>query len=147
MVKHSQSSQNIKFAMSWQYLKKEGRDRVQFLHAHKHQSFYQLTLSFLMEVARHIQSTQNRKLVIFLQYEKSTTSTFVFYCDAKYSDTWWGSSHVCCYLFIVNYSKWFKERILFEALAACAFLCNAVLYPGVGLGTLSSNFLSQQGLL
>ena len=59
----------------------------------------------------------------------------MFYCDAKYSDTWQGSSRVCCYLFIVNYSKWFKERILFKALAACSFLCNAVLYPEVGLGT------------
>ena len=34
----------------------------------KHQSLYKLTLLFLMEVARHIQSTQSRKLVIFLQY-------------------------------------------------------------------------------
>ena len=33
IVKHSQSSQNSKFAMSLQYLKKEVRDRVDFLHA------------------------------------------------------------------------------------------------------------------
>ena len=33
-----------------------------FLHADEHQS-----LLFLMEVARYVQSTQNRKLVIFLQ--------------------------------------------------------------------------------
>ena len=31
---------------------------------------YNLALSFLMEVARHVQSTQNRKLVKFLQYIK-----------------------------------------------------------------------------
>ena len=30
-------------------------------------SFYKLALSFLMEVARLVQNTQNRKLVIFLQ--------------------------------------------------------------------------------
>ena len=30
---------------------------VIFLHADKRQSFYQLALSFLMEVARHVQST------------------------------------------------------------------------------------------
>ena len=53
-----------------QYLKKEVRDGVHFLHANKHQSFYKLALSFLMEVARHVQSTQNRKLVMFLQYIK-----------------------------------------------------------------------------
>ena len=42
MVKYSQSSQNSKFAMSLQYLKKEVRDEVDFLHADKHQSFLQV---------------------------------------------------------------------------------------------------------
>ena len=37
MVKHSQSSQNSKFAMSLQYLKKEVKDEVGCLHADKHQ--------------------------------------------------------------------------------------------------------------
>ena len=67
MVEHSQSTWNNKFAIPSQYLKKEVRDGVHFLHANKHQSFYKLALSFLMEVARHVQSTQNRKLVIFFQ--------------------------------------------------------------------------------
>ena len=40
-VKHSQSSQNSKFAMSLQYLKKEVTDEVDFLRADKHQSFVQ----------------------------------------------------------------------------------------------------------
>ena len=39
MVKHSQSSQNSKFAMSLQYLKKEVKDVVDFFHVDKHQSF------------------------------------------------------------------------------------------------------------
>ena len=64
MVKHSQSSQNSNFATSLQYLKKEVRNGVHFLHA----EVDKLALSFLMEVARHVQSTQNRKLVIFLKY-------------------------------------------------------------------------------
>ena len=42
MVKHSQNSQNSKFAMSLQYLKKEVRDEVNFLHVDKHQSFLQV---------------------------------------------------------------------------------------------------------
>ena len=42
MVKHSQSYQNSKFAMSLQYLKKEVRDEVDFLHADKHQRFLQI---------------------------------------------------------------------------------------------------------
>ena len=62
MIKHSQSTQSRKFAISLQYLKKEIRDGVHFLHADEHQSFYKLELWFLMKVARHAQSTQNRKL-------------------------------------------------------------------------------------
>ena len=38
----SKSSQNSKFAMSFQYLKKEVIDEVDFLHADKNQSFYKL---------------------------------------------------------------------------------------------------------
>ena len=57
--------------ISLQYLynisKKEVRKGVHFLHADEHQSFYKLRLLLLMEVARYAQSTQNRKLVIFLQ--------------------------------------------------------------------------------
>ena len=57
--------------ISLQYLynisKKEVRKGVHFLHADEHQSFYKLRLLFLMEVARYVQSTQNSKLVIFLQ--------------------------------------------------------------------------------
>ena len=44
MVKHSQSSQNSKYAMSLQYLKKEVKDEVDFLYADKRQSF--LTVCF-----------------------------------------------------------------------------------------------------
>ena len=70
MVKHSQSSQNSKLAMSLHYLKKELRDEVDFLHWDKHQSFNKLALFFLMEVAKLVQSTQNRNSVIFLKYTK-----------------------------------------------------------------------------
>ena len=48
-----------------QYLRKEVRDGVCILHADKHRSFYKLALLSLMELARHAQSTQNRKLVMF----------------------------------------------------------------------------------
>ena len=52
--------------MSLQYLKKEVRKGVHFLHADE-QSFYKFGLLFLMEVTRCVQSTQSRKLVIFLE--------------------------------------------------------------------------------
>ena len=51
--------------MSLQYLKKEVRKGVHFLHADE-QSFYKLGLLFLMEVAGYVESNQTRKLVIFL---------------------------------------------------------------------------------
>ena len=60
MIKYFQSTQSSKFTISLQCLKKEVRNGV-------HQSFYKLALSFFMEVARHVQSTQYRKLVKFLQ--------------------------------------------------------------------------------
>ena len=78
MSQHSESTQNNKFAISLQYLKKEvnniskkklGMEFI-FLHANKHQSNYKFPLPFLMEVTRRVQSTQNRKLLIFLQYIK-----------------------------------------------------------------------------
>ena len=47
IVKHSQSSQNSKFTMSLQYLKKEVRDEVDFLHVDKHQSFLQVDFNTL----------------------------------------------------------------------------------------------------
>ena len=49
-------------------------DGVHFLYADKHQNFYKLALSFSTEVTRHVQSTQNRSLVIFLQYLKENMS-------------------------------------------------------------------------
>ena len=70
MVKDSQNSQKSKFVMSLQYLKKEVRDEVDFLHAGKHQSFYKLTLSLLMEVARHVKVPKIRSWEFFCKKEK-----------------------------------------------------------------------------
>ena len=57
MIKHSQITENNKFAISLQYVKKEVRNGGDFWHADKRQSFYKLVLSFLMEVARRVQNT------------------------------------------------------------------------------------------
>ena len=65
MIKHSQRTQSNKITTSLQYLKREVGDGV--LHADKHQRFYKLALLFLMEVARHVQSTWNRELFIVLK--------------------------------------------------------------------------------
>ena len=90
MVKYSQSSQNSKFAMSLQYLKKEFRDELDFLLADKHQSFLQVNfntfcinvsdkviLSLLMGISKHSQSTQSSNFVIFLQYLKKEVGCWI----------------------------------------------------------------------
>ena len=41
IVRHAQSTKSSKFIISPQYLKKEGRDEVDFLHADKHQTIQQ----------------------------------------------------------------------------------------------------------
>ena len=46
-VKHFQTSQNSKFAMSLQYVKKEVTDEVDFLRADKHQSFLKVYSNLL----------------------------------------------------------------------------------------------------
>ena len=55
---------------SLQYLYNISKKKLgmEFLHADKHQRFYKLALPFLMELAIHVQSTQNKKWAIFLQY-------------------------------------------------------------------------------
>ena len=83
LVKHSQTSQNIKFAIPLQYLQKQVRDKIAFLHADKHPSFLQayfntlgvkvsskLIPSLLMSMVKHSQSTQIKKFAISLQYLK-----------------------------------------------------------------------------
>ena len=47
-VKHFQSFQNSKFEMPLQYLKKEVRDEVDFVHADKHKSFLQVDFNTLV---------------------------------------------------------------------------------------------------
>ena len=39
IARHDQSTQNNNFVILLQYLKKEGRDEVDFLHAYKHQKY------------------------------------------------------------------------------------------------------------
>ena len=73
--------------MSLQYLKKEVRDEVDFLHANKHQNFpqvdfntlsikvfYKVILSLLMGIIKHSQSTQCNKLAIASHYLKNEVS-------------------------------------------------------------------------
>ena len=95
MVKHSQSSQNSKFATCLQYLKKEVRGSWFFPHADKHQSFlqvdfntlaikvpYSVILSLLIGMIKHSQSTQSKKLAIFIQHLKKEVRNGVHFLQA-----------------------------------------------------------------
>ena len=92
MIKHSQSSQNSKFAMSLQYVKKEVKDEVDFLHADKHQGFLQVDfntlgikvshkfmLSLFVGISKHSQITQSNKFPISLQYLKKEVRRSSFF--------------------------------------------------------------------
>ena len=78
--------------------------------------FLQVGIILFDEVARHVQGSQNRKLVLFLQHVTKKVSQLLlcsikevpplFCCDAKHSDILRGSSHVRCYLlFLILLAK------------------------------------------
>ena len=101
MIKHSKML-NVT-SLQWLYNISKKKLRIEFIF-----EFIKIDYQFLMKVARHVQSTQKRKSVKFLQYiKKSIPTAFMFYCDAKDSDTLQRSSHVCCYLFLAGCGqKW-----------------------------------------
>ena len=86
IANHTQSSQNSKFAMLLQYLKKEVRDEVDFLHADKQVDFnilditvsWKIMLSLLIGIIKHSQSTQSNKFAISLQYLKNIIKSWPF---------------------------------------------------------------------
>ena len=53
VTRHTQITQNNKFANFLQYLKKEVSDEVDFLHVDKHESWLQIDTMILMEMVKH----------------------------------------------------------------------------------------------
>ena len=53
-----------------QYFKKEVNDKVDFLHADKHECLVQIDILILMGMVKHSESFQNSKLAMSLQYLK-----------------------------------------------------------------------------
>ena len=92
LVKHSQSSQNSKFPMPLQYIKKEVRNEVYFLLADKNQSLLQfdfntlgikvsckVILSLLKGMIKH---SQSNRFAISLQCLKKEVRDGVHFLDA-----------------------------------------------------------------
>ena len=80
MARHIQITQNNKFAISLEYLKKEVSDEVDFLHADKHESLLQIDTMILTGIVRHSQSSQNSKFTMSLQYLKKEVRDEVDFC-------------------------------------------------------------------
>ena len=71
MIKHSQSSQNSKFAMSLQYLEKEVKDEIDFSHGDKHQSFLKVYFNtFGIKVSYKVDIIINGHHHAFSNYSK-----------------------------------------------------------------------------
>ena len=63
--RHRQGTQNNKFPVSLQYLKKNESNKVEFLHATKQETFQNKSiLSGLVSKASHAQNTENNKFAI-----------------------------------------------------------------------------------
>ena len=67
---HAQITQNNKFDISLQYLKKELSRKVYFLRENKHESLQQIDSMILMWMVKHFQSSENSEFAMSLQYLK-----------------------------------------------------------------------------
>ena len=70
VARHSQITQNNKFTISFQCLKKEVSDEVDFLQAEKHQGLLKINPMILIGMVKHSQSFKNSKCAMSLQYLK-----------------------------------------------------------------------------
>ena len=67
MTGHTQIAQNNKFAISFQNIKKEVSDEVDFVHAEKRESFLQINTIILIGMVKNSQSSPNNNFPMFLQ--------------------------------------------------------------------------------
>ena len=70
MARRAQITQNTKFAISFQYLKKEVSEKVDFLHGDKHENFLKIDTMVFDGMVKRFQSSRNSKFAISLQYLK-----------------------------------------------------------------------------
>ena len=68
VARHVEITQNNKFAISLQYLKKEVSDEVDFLQADKYESFLQFDSLIFLGMVKDSQSSQKSKFAMSLQY-------------------------------------------------------------------------------
>ena len=67
MTGHTQITQNNKFAISFQNIKKEVSDEVDFVHVEKRESFLQINTIILIRMVKNSESSPNNNFPMFLQ--------------------------------------------------------------------------------
>ena len=82
VTRHAQITQNKKLAIFVQYLKREVNDKVDFLHAGKHENLLQIDTMILMDMVKHFQSFPNSKFTMSVQYLKKEDSDDVDFLHA-----------------------------------------------------------------
>ena len=96
-ARHAKPTQNKKCAKFLQYLKKEGREEVDFLHAHELQTFVQVDTVFVMMLKCYAELINLRHKTIFFICQSKAIASNSFYMII-------GSS-VNVFLFIINLNK------------------------------------------
>ena len=105
MIRHFESTQSNKFAMSLQYLIKEVMEFIMEFIKIKTSTSWIIDFWWKPDMSKIPKKGSllrfcNIYICIYNIYilRKSIVTVFVFYCDAKHSDTLQGSSHICCHL-------------------------------------------------
>ena len=80
VARHVHITQNSKFAISLQRVKKTVSNAVDFLHVDKHESFLQIDTIILMEMVKYFRSSQNSKFAVSLQYLKKEVGMKLTFC-------------------------------------------------------------------
>ena len=84
VARHAQITENKKFAISLQYLKRKVYDEVDFLHAVRHENLLQI---ILIEMVKHFQSSQSSKFTMSVQYLKiEHRGNLIFLRAGKYQN-------------------------------------------------------------
>ena len=79
VARHAQITQINKFAISFQYLKKEVNDEVDFSYADNHWNFLQIDVMILMGMVKRSKITLNGKFAMSLQCLKKEVRDKVYF--------------------------------------------------------------------
>ena len=86
IARYAQDTQNGRFVIFLQYIKKEGKDETNFFHADKHQTLLQVHTINFGGCGQAYQITQNNKFAKPLRYHKNEVrDKVVFLCNEHHN--------------------------------------------------------------